>query len=222
VFSVQLSVIKLAITSRSIRRNSFLKSKYTKGNCNWKIKESRVSWRINFNNVRRVFSHTRQLIRMNLRFPPITLLFFLVIQRASEPLCFISLPCYSARIRSVDDLWDRSDPPTVRSDAPTCGCTREYDKSRRIWARNAYRVPFETGRTSRANVCSFSRTSSLSCIRWSMILQWQSLLAVNRCNVVLQLESEESIWWARSTSYVSSISKAQHPAKRDYISVMYW
>lgn len=70
--------------------------------------------------------------------------------------------------------------------------------------------PFETGRTSRANVCSFSRTSRLSCIRWSMILQWQSLLAVNRCNVVLQLESEESIWWARSTSYVGSISKAQH------------
>lgn len=30
--------------------------------------------------------------------------FFLVIQRASEPLCFISLPCYSARIRSADDL----------------------------------------------------------------------------------------------------------------------
>jgi len=119
-------------------------------------------------------------------------LFFLVIQRASEPLCFISLPFYSARIRSADDLWDRSDPPTARSDAPTCGCTREYDKSRRIWARNAHGVLFETGRTSRANVCSFSRTSRLPCIRWSMILQWQSLLAVNRCDVVLQLRDEES------------------------------
>lgn len=63
---------------------------------------------------------------------------FLVIQRASEPLCFISLPCYSARIRSGNDLWDRSDPPTARSDAPTCGCTCEYDKSQRIWARSAH------------------------------------------------------------------------------------
>lgn len=65
-------------------------------------------------------------------------------------------------------------------------------------------VPFETGRTSRANVCSFSRTSRLSCIPWSMILQWQSLLAVNRCDVVLQLRDEESIRWVRSTSYVRS------------------
>jgi len=115
--------------------------------------------------------------------------FFLVIQQASEPLCFISLPCYSVRIRSADDLWDRSDPPTARSDAPTCGCTREYDKSRWIWARNAHGVPFETGRTSRANVCSFSRTSRLSCIRWSMILQWQSLFAVNRCDVNCKMKN---------------------------------
>lgn len=128
-----------------------------------------------------------------IRWPP----FFLVIRRASEALCFISLPCYSARIRSANDLWDRSDPPTVRSDAPTCGCTCEYDKSWRIWARSAHTgVPFETGRTSTANVCSFSRTSRLSCILWSMILQWQSLLAANRCDVVLQLRNEESTWWA--------------------------
>lgn len=143
---------------------------------------------------------------MNLRSYAIRWPFFLVIQRASEPLSVlfhfrvIRFARAHARIRSSDDLCDRSDPPTARSDAPTCGCTREYDKSRRIWARSAHRVPFETGRTSRANVCSFSRTSRLPCVQsWSMIPQWQSPLVVNRCDVARQSRNEESAWWARST-----------------------
>lgn len=97
-------------------------------------------WRINFDNtLRYVFSHA-STDENESSFFSVSMALFLVIQGelVSLSVLFHFRVIRCAHTFGLYDLWDRSDPPTAWSDAPTCGCTREYDKSWRIWARNAH------------------------------------------------------------------------------------
>lgn len=80
-----------------------------------------------------VFQRTRGIVMYICPFSP------LVIQGFSVyPFCFYFISAlFDAHTFYEDDLRDRSDLPTARSDASTCGCTRKYDKSQWIWARDA-------------------------------------------------------------------------------------
>lgn len=103
----------------------------------------------------------------------------------------------------VDNLWARSDPaialtlPHMATHADTIN-HGEYELETRG-------MPFETGRTSMASVCSFSpNLVSLSLFLsllhiWSMILQWQLLLV---CWATLTRDT----WKIKNASHKTTIS----------------